>query len=597
MRGAGAVAGSLVLLVVTAVLAASALAPAAASAGPAGRGRASADPEGTGQAKGQDHARDIRTGPPGTPLTWGSNDRGQLGDGNTSGSGAVPGRVCGNATCTTALGAVVRVAAAGGHSVGVLDDGGVVAWGANGSGQLGDGTTTDRTTPVRVCAVGETAPCASYLKGVVAVAAGAAHSMALLTDGTVVSWGDNGQGRLGDGTPVDHRASPVRVCAVHEAVPCATYLSGVTALAAGARHSLAVRADGSVASWGLNAAGQLGDGTTQDRPVPVLVSGLTGAVSVAGGAAHSLAVGADGTVRAWGEGDALGDGVGARTGTPVRVCAVEEAVPCTSFLTGVRSVAAGAHHSLAARTDGTVVSWGDNGQGAIGDGTDLDRRVPVQVCAPDGCATKLSGVTQVAAGATGAHSLALRDDGTVRAWGLNRSGQLGDGTRTTGTFPVRVCAAGQSAPCGRLLEGVTSLAGGDTHTVALAVQSADLTASIAASPEPVANGGTLTYTIRVHNHGPTAAANVVLTDHLPGTVRYVSAATTSGHCDTPPTGATDTMTCHFGTLGRGGSASVTLAVKIRTTPGTPVTDTATATSDTPDPNPTNNTSTISTPVS
>ncbi|MFJ7064356.1 hypothetical protein [Streptomyces sp. NPDC101115] len=587
MRRTGSVARALTLLVAAAALAASALALPVPSP-------AHADTVGARE----DGVRDIRTGPPGTPFTWGSNNKGQLGDGNTSGAGAVPGRVCGNTTCTTALGRIVQVAAAGGHSLAVLDDGSVVAWGGNSSGQLGDGTTTDRTTPVRVCAVGEPAPCASFLKGVVSVAVGVVHSMALLTDGTVLSWGNNGYGQLGDGTLVSHRTSPVRVCAVYEAVPCTTYLSGITALAAGYQHSLAVRADGSVASWGLNHSGQLGDAGAQDhRRVPVLVSGLTEAVSVAGGVAHSLAVRADGTVRAWGEGDALGDGVGARSSVPVKVCAVGQPVPCTSFLTGVRNVAAGGYHSLAARTDGTAVAWGDNNWGAIGDGTVLDRKVPVQVCAPGGCVTKLTGVTQVAAGITGAHSLALRDDGTVRAWGVNQSGQLGDGTRTSSNIPVRVCAQGQTAPCTRLLEGVTSLAGGDTHTVALSVQSADLVASIAASPEPVANGATLTYTIRVHNHGPTTAENVVLTDHLPGTVRYASAETTSGHCDTPPTGSTDTVTCHFGSLGRGGSAAVSLVVKVRTTAGAGLTNSVSATSDTPDPRLTNNTAAISTPVS
>ncbi|MFD0369474.1 hypothetical protein [Streptomyces sp. NPDC127114] len=590
MRRTGSVARALTLLVAAAALAASALSlpvPSAAHADGAGA---------RGDGAWGDDARDIRTGPPGTPVTWGSNSRGQLGDGNTSGSGAVPGRVCGNATCTTALGRIVQVAAAGWHSLGVLEDGSVVAWGHNASGQLGDGTDTDRTTPVRVCAIGEPAPCARHLKGVVAVAAGVVHSMALLTDGTVVSWGNNAYGQLGDGTAVNHRTSPVRVCAVNATAPCTTHLSGVTALAAGYQHSLAVLADGTAAAWGLNTDGQLGDASTQDRTVPVPVSGLTEVVSVAGGVYHSVAVRADGTVRAWGAGDALGDGVGARSTVPVQVCAVGQTVPCTSFLTGVKGVAAGAYHSLAARTDGTAVAWGDNNWGAIGDGTGLDRKVPAQVCAPGGCATKLTGVTQVAAGVAGAHSLALRDDGTVRAWGLNESGQLGDGTRTTSNLPVRVCASGQTAPCTRLLEGVTSLAGGDVHTVALSVRSADLAASIAASPEPVANGGTLTYTIRVHNYGPTTAENVVLTDRLPGTVRYVSAATTSGHCDTPPPGTTDTVTCHFGSLGGGGSAAVSLAVKVRTTAGATLVNGVSATSDTPDPRLTNNTATISTPV-
>ncbi|WP_369147528.1 hypothetical protein [Streptomyces sp. R44] len=537
-------------------------------------------------------ARDIRTAPPGTVLTWGSNGRGQLGDGSTTGSQLVPGRACGNVTCTTPLDRFVQVAGGGGHNVALREDGTVVAWGSNGSGQLGDGSRNDRDTPVQVCAVGEPAPCASFLKGVAAVAAGDNHSLALLADGTVVSWGAGGL--LGDGTLTDG-LTPVRVCAVGSTAPCTSYLTGITRVAAGYQHTLALRSDGFVTAWGYNGNGQIGDGTTTPRPGPVFVNDVYDAVSVAAGIYHSVAALSTGSVTAWGYGDALGDGTGGQAAAPAPVCAIGQTAPCTSYLTGVRSVAAGAFHTLAARADGTAVAWGNNIYGQLGDGTVTNRRVPVQVCAPGGCSGHLTGVSAVAGGVSGYHSLALRTDGSVRAWGFNAYGQLGDGTELERHTPFRVCAIGQTSPCLRYLEGVTSISAGDAHTIAVSRPLADLATSIAASPEPVADGGTLTYTVRVRNHGPTAAEDVVLTDSLPATVRFTSATPSSGTCDTPAVGSTDTVTCRFGPLAAGGTATLTLKVVVRSKAA--VTNGASATASTPDPRTGNNAATITTPSS
>ncbi|MGW8762736.1 RCC1 domain-containing protein [Streptomyces sp. NPDC055815] len=537
-------------------------------------------------------ARDIRTAPPGTVLTWGSNLRGELGDGSTTGAQLVPGRACGNAVCTTPLDRIVQVAGADGHSIALREDGTVVAWGANSGGQLGDGTRTDRDTPVQVCAVGEPAPCASFLKGVAAVAAGDHHSIALLADGTVVAWGTGGL--LGDGTVADG-LTPVRVCAVGSAAPCTSYLTGITRIAAGYQHTLALRSDGYIIAWGHNGNGQLGDGTTTPRPAPVFVNGVFDAVSVAAGIYHSVAALSTGSVMAWGYGDALGNGTGGQATGPAPVCAIGQTAPCTSYLTGVTSVAAGAFHTLAVRTDGTALAWGNNIYGQLGDGTTTDRRAPVRVCAPGGCSGYLSGVSAVVGGVSGYHSLALRTDGSVRAWGANHYGQLGDGTKLTRHTPFRVCAVGQSSPCLRYLEGVTSLSSGEAHSIAVSRPLADLATSLAASPEPVSNGGTLTYTIRVRNHGPTAAEDVVLTDNLPATVRFTSATPSSGTCDTPAVGSTDTVTCRFDTLAAGGTATLTLKVLVRSTAA--VTDGASATSSTPDPRTGNNAATITTPLS
>lgn len=209
-------------------------------------------------------------------------------------------------------------------------------------------------------------------------------------------------------------------------VETATYsTTGATAAAgisAGKNHSIALESDGTVWSWGANASGQLGDGTTTLRKVPVQVSGLTGITSVSAGGSHTLALRSDGTVWAFGanaEGQ-LGDGTTTlRSLLPIQV----------PGLTGVASIAAGSQHSVAVKSDGTVMAWGGNAQGQLGDGTVTRRTSPVTV----------SGAVNVAAvSARGNHTLALKTDGSVLAWGQNSSGQLGDGTTTQRQTPVVV---------------------------------------------------------------------------------------------------------------------------------------------------------------
>jgi hypothetical protein len=166
--------------------------------------------------------------------------------------------------------------------------------------QLGDGSTTDRTTPIQV----------SGLSDVVAVAGGAGHSLAVLADGTVWAWGLNNYGQLGDGTTT-HRTTPVQVSS----------LTGVVTIACGGNHTLALKSDGTVYAWGYNTNGQLGDGTTTNRYTPAQVSSLTGVVSVACGYYHTLALKSDGTVYAWGRNSygQLGDGTTTQRTTPVQV--------------------------------------------------------------------------------------------------------------------------------------------------------------------------------------------------------------------------------------------------------------------------------------
>ncbi|WP_162243142.1 hypothetical protein [Deinococcus sp. Leaf326] len=255
------------------------------------------------------------------------------------------------------------------------------------------------------------------------------HSLALRADGTVIAWGDNTYKQLGVVTPAS-KLPPVQV----------ENLSGITSVSAGTAHNLALRADGTVQSWGDNSSGELGDGTTTQRPLPVPVQGLSDIVSVATGSSHSLALRADGTVFSWGAGGygALGDGTTTQRLLPATI----------PGLSGVMSISASFARGMALKGDGTVWGWGYNRNGELGDGTLTDRTAPVAM-------SGLSGVMSISAG--GNYTLALKADGTVWGSGSNGFGELGDGTGINRSTPVMVSG----------LSGVTSIAAGDAHSLAL----------------------------------------------------------------------------------------------------------------------------------
>ena len=320
--------------------------------------------------------------------------------------------------CTIGSPTSVLLEAGYGHSATVNVDGTVWAWGLNASGQLGDGTTTNRNTLVR----------AGSLSGVVAVAAGVFHTVALKVDGTVWTWGGNADGQLGDGTTTS-RSTPGQVSG----------LASIVAIAAGASHTLALRCDGTVWAWGDNSSGQLGDGTTFDRSQPVAVGVLSGVKAIAAGFLHSTALKTDGTVWTWGtnnEGE-LGDGGHFSRSTP-------GAVP---GLSGVTQVTCGAYFNLALLQDGTLRAWGHNFYGQLGDGSNTERPSPVTV-------TGLNSVVAVAAGS--GFSLAVRSGGgTVWSWGQNVAGELGDGTTANRNTPGQVAG----------IANATAVAGGEDHSL------------------------------------------------------------------------------------------------------------------------------------
>jgi alpha-tubulin suppressor-like RCC1 family protein len=318
----------------------------------------------------------------GTVWAWGRNNSGQLGDGTTgNGVRAVPTQVSG-------LTNVVLVAGGGDHSLALKADGTVWGWGSNSSGQLGSSTPSMRTTPAQV----------GGLTDIIAVAAGASFSLALKKDGRVFAWGS-----------LTGQATPAQV----------TGLQGVSAIAAGSAFAVALKTDGAptgtVWAWGTNTNGQLGDGTNVTRTAPV--AGASGVVAIGAGASHRIEVRSDGTAWATGRNNnsPLGDGSNVDRWSPVKAV-----IPAD-----VRLATGGGYHTLLVRSDRTVWGVGFNTYGQLGDGSTMTRATPVQA----GWFTWLTGIVAVAAGE--GHSLALRMDGTVWAFGSNAWGELGDGVGGT----------------------------------------------------------------------------------------------------------------------------------------------------------------------
>jgi alpha-tubulin suppressor-like RCC1 family protein len=253
---------------------------------------------------------------------------------------------------------------------------------------------------------------AAYLVGE-QVSTGENHTLALGGDGTVWACGRNEYGQLGRSTA----AETAKVFG----------LVGMTAIAGGSNHSLALKYDGTVWSWGYNYYGQVGDGTTTQRLTPVPVIGLSGVAAISGGYDYSLALKSDGTVWGWGANYAnqLGDGTTSARVSPVQVVG----------LTGVVAIAAGQYFGLALKSDGTVWAWGDNSYGQLGSNyTPPGASTPLQV-------GTITNVIAIAAGTS--HALALRDDGSVWAWGTNAYGQLGDNTTNSRGVAAPVMLTGQ----------------------------------------------------------------------------------------------------------------------------------------------------------
>jgi alpha-tubulin suppressor-like RCC1 family protein len=316
------------------------------------------------------------------------------------------------------------------HTV-LLNPGGLIfANGSNQYGQLGR-SGGDVATPTY-----------TGLSGAKAVAAGTGHTLALLGDWSVRAWGKNTDGQLGDNTTISH----FYVDPTAQVVGLGP--GSVAAIAAGSNHSVALKHDGTVVAWGDNTYGQLGNGDVSgtDQLTPVAVTGLTNVVAISAGFYHSAAVKADGTVWTWGldnVGQLGNDSAHTDSAVPVQV----------SPLAGARRVDCGAYFCLALMQDGTVRGWGHNYLGELGDTTQIERPQPVVV-------PNLWDIVALAPGS--GFSLALRSDATVWATGQNNAGQLGDNTTTTRYNFAQVTGF----TYGTLTPILNAIAAGEDHSIA-----------------------------------------------------------------------------------------------------------------------------------
>jgi alpha-tubulin suppressor-like RCC1 family protein len=330
----------------------------------------------------------------GKVFTFGKNLSGQLGNNSTTDS-STPVEV-------TGISGVVSVGAGEEHTLAVKNDGTLWAWGANIDGELGDGSTISKSTPVQV----------PGLTGIISAAGGDGWSLALKNDGTVWAWGNNSGGQLGNGSTTPS-LSPAQV----------TGMSSIISIRAAEKTSYALKNDGTVWAWGDNGNGEIGDGTTDDKETPVQVSGLTGIIQIASWEEHALALKDDGTVWAWGANyyGGIGDGtVGNIRTTPVQV----------SGLTGIIRIACGEDFSLALKNDGSFWGWGSNQFGQFGNGsTTASALTPVQS----------SGVTNVNYMSTGEdHTILIKNDGSIATCGRGSNGQLGNGSTSSASIPQAV---------------------------------------------------------------------------------------------------------------------------------------------------------------
>jgi alpha-tubulin suppressor-like RCC1 family protein len=380
---------------------------------------------------GREYTAAIKTD--GTLWSWGNNASGQLGRNPDNGAILTPvttfaGGTNWADTATTDPAELYTLSAGTNFTAAIKTDGTLWTWGGNAYGRLGDNTTTNRSTPVTTFAGGT-----NWKQ----VFSGDRHTAAIKTDGTLWTWGNQGNGALGDNTTTQ-RITPVTTFAGGtnwKQVACASIRFNFT---------VAIKTDGTLWTWGRNFNGQLGDNTTTQRITPVTTfAGGTDWKQVTCGDTHTSAIKTDGTLWTWGrntEGQ-LGDNT-----------ATDRLTPVTTFTGGTnwKQVAGGGYYTAAIKTDGTLWTWGRNTSGQIGDNTIIQRSTPVT--------TTAGGSNWKQVSCKGSYTAAIKTDGTLWTWGLGTSGQLGDNTTTSRSNPVTTFAGGTNWK---------QVSGGSNHTAAL----------------------------------------------------------------------------------------------------------------------------------
>lgn len=410
----------------------------------------------------------------GSVWSFGLNQFGQVGDGTTS--------IRPYAVKVKGLGDVKSISAGGMNSAAIKNDGTVWTWGSNFDGELGDGTKTERHTPVQV----------KGITNVVSVSSGSSHMLALKDDGTVWAWESNQSGKLGNTDVQSHSVTPVQVPG----------LSDIIAVSAGGFHSLALKSDGTVWSFGSNDSWQLGITGAYFSYTPVQVPGLSNIKSISAGWYFSTALTNDGKVFGWGENicGQLGDGTTNGSHKPVQVPGLDN----------ITQVAASIRSTMALQENGTVWVWGNDWTRKDPSNTFLGYALILNP-------TPVPGLTNIGALSTGgSYFIVLTDDGKILSWGSN-GGQLGDGRAEDQSTPGEVVNT--------LIFDNTRLSGNDRIETAIAIskkmmpiaQSADtvLLATSQNFPDALAGsvfaGSTLSPIILVD---PTEIPEVLKTEYL-----------------------------------------------------------------------------------
>ena len=293
----------------------------------------------------------------------------------------------------------------GNHRFAIDTDGTVWGWGTNLNGELGDGTRAPRYEPIAL----------PFLSNVQKISTLNAHTLALKNDGTVVAFGANFFGALGNGTTTDSD-TPVSVSG----------LTNVTSVAAGAGWSMALKRDGTVWTWGAFEGGQLGTGASEPALTPYQVNGLPAIAWIAAGVQTAVAVATTGEVYVWGQNNRY----------QIPNAAQDQIVPIPTLVSGIDDAVAVTRNEprRGAAEHGSVVSWGDNVDGAIGHGVPTpdysDRPAPGPVLAPGN-----AGLIDIIGGY--GHAFALTDTGTVLAWGTGQFGMLGRKQTTRRACPFQ----------------------------------------------------------------------------------------------------------------------------------------------------------------
>ena len=356
-----------------------------------------------------------------TLFCWGLGTSGQLGD-NTATSKSNP-------VQTIAQGNNWKQVACGqSHTASIKTDGTLWTWGSNTNGQLGDNTTTSRSSPVQTVAFG------TNWKQVSVSSLNPYFTAAIKTDGTLWCWGLNSLGQLGNNTTT-RRSSPVQTVA---------FGTNWKQVSCGNNHAVAIKTDGTLWTWGYNFYGNLGDNTATSKSSPVQTIAFgTNWKQISCGSEYNAAIKTDGTLWVWGYNlsGQLGDNTATNKSSPIQTI---------TGGTNWKQAACGLNHTASIKTDGTLWLWGANASGQLGDNTTAAKSSPVQTVSFG------TNWKQVACGSS--HTAAIKTDGTLWSWGNNPSGQLGNNTVTTRSSPVQTSAYGTNWK---------QVSCGDSHTAAV----------------------------------------------------------------------------------------------------------------------------------